>query len=110
ARERLDAVAEAARRNPLQAGVVGLAGAFLVVPAWVLGCVALVITIVGILAVPFWIVLFPVAVALAAGLGYLAVAQGVGEWVARQRWPRMDWVRVGNPYSTMIAGVGTLML
>ena len=43
-------------------------------------------------------------------MGYLAVAQGVGEWVAHQRYPRLDWVRISNPYSTVVAGVGALML
>ena len=109
-REQLEVVAETARRAPLRAGTVGLAGAFLTVPAWILGALALVITIVGILAVPFWLVLFPLAVALAVGVGYLGVAQAVGEWVARQRYSRLEWVRISNPYSTVVAGVGTLML
>ena len=30
--------------------------------------------------------------------------------VARQRWPRFEWVRVSNPYSTVLAGVGALMV
>ena len=110
AREEIEVVGEAARRNPVQAGMVGLAGSFLIVPAYVLGMITLVITVVGILAVPFWIALFPAVVALAIALGYLAVALGVGEWVARQRVPKLEWVRLGNPYSTMIAGVGALML
>jgi hypothetical protein len=110
AREELDVVAETARRSPVQAGMVGLAGAFLIIPVWALGAVALVITIVGILAVPFWVVLFPIGVALAGALGYLAVAQQVGEWVARRRYSRLDWVRVANPYSTILAGVSVLVL
>ncbi|MBW3534518.1 MAG: hypothetical protein KY453_04780 [Gemmatimonadetes bacterium] len=76
----------------------------------VLGFVALAISIVGILAIPFWAVLFPLAVALAIALGYVAVAQILGEWVAQQRYQRLDWVRAGNPYSTVVAGVGALMV
>ena len=110
AREELDVITETARRDPLRAGMVGFAGAFLTIPAWLLGGIALVVTIVGILALPFWIVLFPVAIALAMAVGYLAVSQALGEWVARQRYPRLEWVRMSNPYSTMIAGVGVLML
>ena len=110
ARDRLQVVAETARRAPVRAGMVGLAGAFLTLPAWILGMLGLIVSIVGILALPFWIVLFPIAVCIAAGVGYLAVAQGVGEWVAGQRYPRLDWVRVSNPYSTVVAGVGALML
>ena len=110
ARTNLEVVAETARRAPLRAGMVGLAGAFLTLPAWILGGLGLIVSIVGILALPFWIVLFPLAVCLAAGMGYLAVAQGVGEWVSRQHYARLDWVRVSNPYSTVVAGVGALML
>ena len=110
ARDNLQVVADTARRAPVRAGMVGLAGAFLTLPAWILGALGLIVSIVGILALPFWIVLFPIAVCFAAGVGYLAVAQGVGEWVAHQRYPRLDWVRISNPYSTVVAGVGALML
>ena len=110
ARDNLQVVADTARRAPVRAGLVGLAGAFLTLPAWILGALGLIVSIVGILALPFWIVLFPIAVCFAAGVGYLAVAQGVGEWVAHQRYPRLDWVRISNPYSTVVAGVGALML
>ena len=110
ARDKLQIVAETARRAPVRAGMVGLAGAFLTLPAWILGMLGLIVSIVGILALPFWIVLFPIALCLAAGIGYLAVAQGVGEWVAHQRYSRLDWVRIANPYSTVVAGVGALML
>jgi hypothetical protein len=41
-RDNLEVVANTAQRNPMRAGLVGLAGAFLVLPTWVLGCVALV--------------------------------------------------------------------
>jgi hypothetical protein len=109
-RENLEVVAEAARKAPVRAGMVGLAGAFLTLPAWILGALGLIVTIVGILALPFWIVLFPIAVCLAAALGYLAVAQSIGEWVARQRLAKLDWVRVSNPYTTIVAGVGALMM
>ena len=69
AKDKLEIVADTARRNPMRAGMVGLASAFLVVPAWVLGCVALAVSVVGIIALPFWLMLFPVVVALGGGLG-----------------------------------------
>ena len=110
ARDRLEVVAETARAAPIRAGMVGLAGAFLAVPAWILGGLGLIVTIVGILALPFWIVLFPLAVGLAIAIGYLGVAQGVGEWLAGKRYERLAWVRDSNPLTTVIAGVGALML
>ena len=110
AADRLEVVAETARAAPLRAGMVGLAGAFLTVPAWILGGIALIVTLVGILALPFWVVLFPMAVCLSIAIGYLGVAQGVGEWLAGKRYEKLAWVRASNPYTTVVAGVGALML
>ncbi len=107
--DNLEVVTRTVRRSPMRTAMVGVAGAFVALPAWILGCVALAVSIVGILAIPFWILLFPVAVALAMALGYVASAQIVGEWVARQHIQRLEWVRVSNPYSTVIAGVAALM-
>ncbi|MBT8334972.1 MAG: polymer-forming cytoskeletal protein [Gemmatimonadetes bacterium] len=104
----LDAVAETARRTPGRALAVGTAGAFLILPAFVLGIVALAISIIGIPALILWIPLFPVAIVLGVGLGYLAVFRNVGIWASRQRFPYMSWVRITNPV-TLVAG-GALAL
>ena len=109
AKDRLEIVADTARRKPLQAGVVGLAGAFLVLPAWLLGTVALAVSVVGIIALPFWALLFPVAVALGAGLGYLAVARNIGEWVAARDINGLEWLRPTNTFYAITAGIGALL-
>jgi len=109
AKDNLEVVANTAQRNPLRAGMVGLAGAFLVLPAWILGCVALVASVVGIIALPFWALLFPVAVVLGAGLGYLAVAKNVGEWVASRNIRSLDWLRPTNTFYAVTAGIGALL-
>ena len=109
AKDKLEVVADTARRNPLRAGMVGLAGAFLVLPTWLLGCVALVASVVGIVALPFWALLFPVAVALGAGLGYLAVARNIGEWVASRNIRSLEWLRPTNTFYAVTAGIGTLL-
>jgi len=110
AKDNLEVVAETARRTPGRAAMVGFAGAFLVLPTWVLGSVALVVSVVGIIALPFWLFLFPLAVALAAGLGYFAVARNIGEWVAAQRLSGLDWLRATNTAYAVMAGVGTLVM
>jgi len=109
AKDNLEVVADTARRNPLRAGMVGLAGAFLVLPAWILGCVALVASVVGIIALPFWALLFPVAVALGAGLGYLAVARNIGEWVASRHIRSLEWLQPTNTFYAVTAGIGALL-
>jgi hypothetical protein len=101
----VDAIAETARRTPGRAALVGTAGAFLAFPAWILGIIALAITIIGIPVLILWVPLFPVAVIAAAGMGYLAVARNLGTWVARQRYPFFEWVRIQNPYSLLFGGL-----
>lgn len=108
--ENVDVVAETARKSPGRAAVVGLAGSFLLIPVWVLGIVALAISIVGIPALLAWVPLFPVAACLAAGFGYLAVARNLGEWIARQRFQGLDFLRASNAFHTVVAGVAALLL
>lgn len=108
--ENLEVVAENARQSPGRAAVVGMAGAFLLFPVWLLGIVALAITIIGIPALVAWIPLFPLAASLAAALGYLAVASLVGEWVARQRYAGLDFLRPSNRLHTVLAGLVALAL
>ncbi len=109
AKDNLEIVADTALRNPMRAGMVGLAGAFLVLPTWILGCVALVASVVGIIALPFWLLLFPVAVALGAGLGYLSVARNVGKWVASRNIRSLEWLRPTNTFYAVTAGIGALL-
>jgi hypothetical protein len=101
----LDVVADAARRAPARAAAVGLAGAFLAAPVWLLGTLALVISIIGIPVALLWLPLFPVALALAAVVGYYAVARNVGGWLARREYPYTSWIRASNPYTLIAGGV-----
>lgn len=107
-KDRLNVIADAARRTPIRAGMVGTAGAFLFLPAWILGSIALVVSIVGILALPFWLLLFPVVTAVAVGVGYLAVARNIGEWLADQNIGRIDRVRATNTFYAVVAGIVAL--
>lgn len=109
AKDNLEVVAQTARYSPARAGMVGFAGAFLFLPVWVLGCVALAISIVGIIALPFWVILFPIVVACAAGLGYMAVARNIGEWVAGQRFRGFEWVQASNTLYATVSGIGALI-
>lgn len=107
--ENLDVVAETARRAPGRAAVVGVAGSFLLVPVWVLGTVALAVSIVGIPVVIAWVPLFPVAALAAAVLGFLAVARNMGEWLADSDYRYTDWIRRANPVYTIFGGLLGLM-
>lgn len=110
ARENIEIVADTARRAPGRAATVGLAGTFLLIPIWILGAVALVVSIVGIPVAIAWLPLFPAAVLVAGLFGYLAVAKNAGEWLADSGYAWTDWVRKSNPVHTILAGLIGLML
>jgi len=107
--DKVDVIAETARRSPGRAAMVGLAGSFLLLPAWILGFVALVVSIIGIPVAIAWLPLFPLAAALAAVVGYLAVARNTGEWLADSHYPWTGWIRKSNPLITMVGGLLGLM-
>lgn len=106
----LEGVADTARYATLRSGLVGLAGSFLVLPAYILGALALAISIVGIPLLLVFLPLFPVAVVLGAVLGYLAVAHGAGEALAERRFTGTDWFTRANSYYYVITGLGLLMV
>ncbi|NIR35205.1 MAG: hypothetical protein GWN73_04355, partial [Actinobacteria bacterium] len=108
--ENMETIAETARRSPGRAAMVGLAGSFLLIPVWVLGLVALLVSIIGIPVAIAWAPLFPLAAGLAALLGYLAVAQNAGEWLADSSFPWTGWIRKSNPVYTLVGGLLGLLL
>ncbi len=109
-RSYLEGIADTARHQTLRSGLVGLAGSFLVLPAYILGLLALAISIVGIPLILVFAPLFPVAVVLAAIGGYLAVAHGAGEALAERRFTGDDWFTRANSYYYVVTGVGLLVV
>lgn len=109
-RSHLETIADTARHSTVRAGLVGLAGSFLVLPAFILGALALAISIVGIPLLLVYLPLFPLAVVLAAVGGYLAVAHGAGEALAERRFSGTEWFTRANSYYYVITGVGLLLV
>ena len=103
--ENVNAIAETARHAPGRAAMVGFAGSLLLIPVWLLGAVALAISIIGIPVAVAWLPLFPVAVVMAALFGYVAVARNAGEWLAESNWPWTGWIRKSNPIFTLFGGL-----
>jgi hypothetical protein len=108
-RKYIEGVADTARRAPTRSLLVGLAGAFLVIPAFILGIIALAISIIGIPALLVWAPGFPLAVALAGLLGYLGVAHALGEVLAERRFEGSDWFQRSNSYYFLLSGIGLLL-
>jgi len=103
--ENMDAIADTARRSPGRAAMVGFAGTFLLMPVWLLGALALIVSIVGIPVALAWVPLFPLAAVMAAVLGYITVARNAGEWLADSNVPWTGWIRKSNPVFTLVGGL-----
>jgi hypothetical protein len=105
----VDAISETARHSPGRSAMVGFAGTLLLLPVWVLGAVALVVSIIGIPVAVAWLPLFPLAAAAAAVMGYVAVARNTGEWLSDSGYPWTSWIRKSNPIITVFGGLLGLM-
>jgi hypothetical protein len=80
---------------------VGLAGQLLILPGLVVLCIALALTLIGILLIPFAIVAYAVAIAGLVTLGFLAVAQLIGSAV----WRGRDGTERSRAFGTLVVGV-----
>ena len=80
---------------------VGLAGQLLILPGLVVLCIALALTLLGILLIPFAIVAYAVAIAGLVTLGFFAVAQLIGSavWRGRESSERF------RAFATLVIGV-----
>lgn len=107
-RRYLENVADTARHQTVRSGLVGLAASFLILPVWILGMIALAISIVGIPALLAWIPLYPVAVMLAAVFGFLGVAHAMGEALAERRFRGEEWLTRANSYYYVLTGTALL--
>ncbi len=103
----LDGVVESLERRLSRSFVVGIAAELALLPVGLLLCVALALTILGILLIPFAIVAYALAAAGALTLGFLAVAVVVGGAIARRRGSRALTARATSLRALMI-GVFTL--
>lgn len=112
-RRYLEGVADTVRAGVGRSFLVGLAGSFLLIPIFVLGIIALAISIVGIPALLVWVPLFPVGAVVAVVLGFLGVAHATGESWAERNYYGSDWFRRGNSYYFLMTGLillGSLFL
>lgn len=107
--ERMERVADTVRADTLRSGLIGLASAFLAFPLWLLGIIALAISIVGIPLLLGWVPLFPFVVAVGAFVGYLTVARAAGEALVERHFSGADWYQRANAYYYMAAGLALLL-
>ena len=106
---RIERVADTVRTEPLRASLIGLAGAFLAIPFYVLVILALVISILGIPLVIAWAPLFPMLVTLSFIIGWIAVAYSAGDTtVKRKLTGRRFFAQPGN-FHSLAVGIALLL-
>jgi hypothetical protein len=104
----LESVVEVLERRLSRSFAVGIAAELGLLPVLLLLCVALAVTLLGILLIPFAIVAYALAVAGALTLGFLAVAVVIGGAIARRRGSRVLTARATALRALMI-GVFTML-
>ena len=105
----LEGVVEVLERRLSRSLLVGIAAELALVPGLLLLCVALAVTVLGLLLIPFAIVAYALAAAGALTLGFLAVAVVVGGAIAKRRGSRTLTTRAASLRALMI-GVFTLLV
>jgi|GEM_PF-433732 len=108
ARKPLEVVADTVRKEPLRSGLVGLAATFLVLPGYIMGIIALAISLVGIPLLLVWVPLFWVVVGIAVVFGYLAVGHALGEALTERRFYGGEWANRTNSYYYVLIGLSAL--
>ena len=107
AHPRLDRVSDSVRADTLRAGALGVATSFLVFPAYVVGIVVLVLTLIGIPLLLVFVPLFPIVVMAAGACGLVAVAHAVGERTAERR---ANWdAQYRNSYAYVFTGLAVML-
>lgn len=94
-------VVETVERQFARAFWVGLAGQLLILPGLVVLCIALALTLIGVLLIPFAIVAYAIAVAGLVTLGFFAVAQLIGSAV----WRGRETSERARAFGTLVVGV-----
>lgn len=103
----LDQASVVVRKAPLNAATVGLAVNVLALPAFLVGMLGLVLTLVGIPFLLVFIPLFWTVVIVLAAAGVVAVAHALGERAAERRRLQGDPPRGALGY--LVMGVGVLL-
>jgi len=99
--QNLGEVVETVERRFSRAFWVGLAAQLLILPGVVVLCIALALTLIGILLIPFAVVAYAIAVAGLVTLGFLAVAQLIGGAL----WRGRDSSERARAFGGLVVGV-----
>ncbi len=107
-RPNLEVVSDTVSHSFGRAFVTGLLGQILVIPTFGMLIVGLVLSVAGILLLPFAVAVYALLVVVGALGGFLAVAHAMGETYTRRRMAMGTVVSSPNSYRYLLVGLGAL--
>lgn len=105
----LEIVSDTVTHSFFRSFAVGLLGQILLLPTFGMLVVGLALTVVGVLLIPFVVIVYALLILVSVVGGFLAVAHAMGETHARRRMARGVWVQAANSYRYMLVGLAALM-
>ena len=106
-RPNLEVVSDTVSHSFGRAFATGLLGQLLLLPTFGMLVVGLILSVVGIVLLPFAVVVYALLVVIGAVGGYLAVAHAMGETYTRRRLA-LGAVGSPNSYRYLVVGLGAL--
>ena len=107
-RQNLEIVSDTVSHSFGRAFVTGLLGQILLLPTFGMLVVGLILSVAGILLLPFAVALFAMLVVVGVVGGYLAVAHALGETYTRRRMAQGVIVGSPNSYRYLLVGLAAL--
>jgi hypothetical protein len=104
-RQNLEVVSDTVSHSFGRAFVTGLLGQILLLPTFGMLVVGLILSVAGILLLPFAVAVFAMLVVVGVVGGYLAVAHALGETYTRRRMAQGVVVRSPNSYRYLLLGL-----
>jgi hypothetical protein len=108
ARPPLEVVSDTVLHSFSRSFLVGLLGQILILPTFGMLVVGLVLTVAGILLVPFAVIVFTLLLVLAVLGGFLAIAHAMGESITRRQLARGTSIHSANSYRYVTVGLGAV--
>lgn len=107
-RQHLEVVSDTVSHSFGRAFVTGLLGQILLLPTFGMLVVGLVLSVAGILLLPFAVAVYALLVVVGVVGGYLAVAHAMGETYVRRRMALGSVMGSPNSYRYLVIGLGSL--
>jgi hypothetical protein len=109
ARPPLEVVSDTALHSFSRSFLVGLLGQVLILPTFGMLVVGLVLSVAGILLVPFAVIVFALLLIVAVLGGFLAIAHAMGETLTRRQLARGAAIASANSYRYVLVGLAGIM-